>query len=306
MDGFHSPSSLLLAGHPCEETPGQLPSPLLSRSRHTPTPDGASSVLASSWLSLNAAGGESCRAGTWLGRICAAAVLVPRCSLPAGGQVSRARRLVEVDGELAAVLRSRRPEAKLVPPAALGETAATRRRKLRRMALVRQQEDAGGGRTPQLLVRRGVMGGGCAMAAPSLWFPPSRQGWQEQRSRHLRDLQIINAYREHTKGESITRMLSQAITVTHTVHAVLGTAEFFEFALKNPYGVQHTVTIEVDHSELRCGLKQCLLRVRWEMSVLTSTSRSLPQCHTGPEGVAPLQGADQECYAGGGGHVPPP
>uniref|UniRef100_A0A8C0E7I9 Nephrocystin-4 n=1 Tax=Bubo bubo TaxID=30461 RepID=A0A8C0E7I9_BUBBB len=45
-------------------------------------------------------------------------------------------------------------------------------------------------------------------------------------------------------------MLSQAITATHTVRAVLGTAEFFEFALKNPYSVQHTVTIEVDRPEL--------------------------------------------------------
>lgn len=67
----------------------------------------------------------------------------------------------------------------------------------------------------------------------------------------MRDLQIIDAYRDHTKGESIARVLSQAITATHTVHAVLGTAEFFEFALKNPCGVQHTVTIEVDQPELR-------------------------------------------------------
>ncbi|NXG73381.1 NPHP4 protein, partial [Baryphthengus martii] len=141
-------------------------------------------------------------------------------------RVSWAQRLVEVDGELATVLHSRRPEARLTPPTAPGEAAAARRRKLRRMALVRQREEAGGGRTPQL------------------------SGWQEQRARHLRDLQIIDAYREHTKGESICRMLSQAITMTRTVHAVLGTAEFFEFTLKNPYGVQHTVTIEIDHPEL--------------------------------------------------------
>ncbi|XP_008935433.1 PREDICTED: nephrocystin-4, partial [Merops nubicus] len=68
---------------------------------------------------------------------------------------------------------------------------------------------------------------------------------------HVRDLQIIDAYREHTKGESISRVLSQAITTTRTVRAVLGTAEFFEFTLKNPYSIQHTVTIEVDHPELR-------------------------------------------------------
>ncbi|XP_074416551.1 nephrocystin-4 isoform X2 [Larus michahellis] len=186
-------------GHPCEEMPGQLPSPLPSRSRLGPVPDGAGSVLAGSWLPINAA---------------------------AGRRVSRARRLAEVDGELAAVLCSRRPEARLAPPAPPSEAAAARRRKLRRMALVRQQEDAGGGRTPQL------------------------SGWHEQRARHVRDLQIIDAYREHVKGESISRVLSQAITATHTVHAVLGTAEFFEFTLKNPYGVQHTVTIDVDHPEL--------------------------------------------------------
>ncbi|KAM9270222.1 LOW QUALITY PROTEIN: nephrocystin-4 [Morus bassanus] len=186
-------------GHPCEETPGQPPSPLPSRSRIVPTPAGAGSVAASSWFSLNAAG---------------------------GGRVSRARRLAEVDSELAAALHSRRPEGRLAPPAAPSEATAARRRKLRRMALVRQQEDAGGGRMSKL------------------------SGWQEQRAQHVRDLQIIDAYREHIKGESISRMLSQAITATHTVHAVLGTAEFFEFALKNPYGVQHTVTIEVDQPEL--------------------------------------------------------
>uniref|UniRef100_A0A8C6JUA5 Uncharacterized protein n=1 Tax=Melopsittacus undulatus TaxID=13146 RepID=A0A8C6JUA5_MELUD len=173
-------------GHPCEDTPAQLPSPLLSRSRIVPMPDGAGNV-------------------------------------PAGStRVSRARRLVDVDGELAAALRSRWPEARLAPPVAPSEAEAARRRKLRRMALVRQQEGAGAGRTPQLT----------------------------QRARHIRDLQIIDAYREHTKGESISQMLSQAITVTRTVHAVLGKAEFFEFTLKNPYGIQHTVTIEVDHPEL--------------------------------------------------------
>ncbi|XP_075293495.1 nephrocystin-4 isoform X2 [Opisthocomus hoazin] len=186
-------------GHPCEETPGRPLSPLPSRCRIVPVPDAAGSVRAGSCFSLNAAG---------------------------GGRVSRARRLAEVDGELAAALCSRRPEARPVPPAAPSEAAAARRRKLRRMALARQPEDAGGGRTPQL------------------------SGWQEEHGRHSRDLQFIDAYREHIKGESISRVLSQAITATHTVHAALGTAEFFEFALKNPYSVQHTVTIEVDHPEL--------------------------------------------------------
>ncbi|XP_069730640.1 nephrocystin-4 isoform X1 [Phaenicophaeus curvirostris] len=184
-------------GHPCEDTPAQLPSPPPSRSRPTPAPDSAGSGPAGSWFSLSAAG---------------------------GGQESRARRLAEVDGELAAALCSRRPVARPVPPAAPSEAVAAHRRKLRRMALVRQQEDASGGKVPQLS--------------------------REQRIPHMRDLQIIDAYREHIKGESISQVLSQAITATRTVHAVLGVAEFFEFALKNPYGTQHTVTIKIDHPEL--------------------------------------------------------
>lgn len=61
-NSFCSLPSPLLAGHPCEETPGQLPSPLPSRSRLVPVLDGASSIPSGNCLSLNAAGGESCRA----------------------------------------------------------------------------------------------------------------------------------------------------------------------------------------------------------------------------------------------------
>ncbi|NXS96294.1 NPHP4 protein, partial [Jacana jacana] len=215
-------------GHLCEETPARLPSPSSSRSCRVPEQDSPVSIPAGSWLSSNAAGGR---------------------------RVSRARRLAEVDGELAAALCGRRPEGRLAPPAAPpaapSETTAARRRKLRRMALVRQQEDAGGGRTPQVSVRREVPGAGDTTVTSAYGLLPLPwQGWQEQRARHVWDLQIIGAYREHVKGESIFRMLSQAITATHTVHAVLGTAEFFEFTLKNPYSVQHTVTIQVNHPEL--------------------------------------------------------
>ncbi|XP_038015634.1 nephrocystin-4-like isoform X3 [Motacilla alba alba] len=138
-------------GHPCEEIPGQLP----SHSCIVTAPDSTVTTLGGRGYSLNTPGG---RRTAW------------------------ARRLVDVDNELEAALRSRRPE-----------------------------------------------------------------GWPKQRAW---DLQVIDSYRDHIKGESIYQMLSQAITATRTVHAVLGTAEFFEFALKNPYGVQHTVTIEVDHPEL--------------------------------------------------------
>ncbi|NXA52003.1 NPHP4 protein, partial [Nothocercus julius] len=65
-----------------------------------------------------------------------------------------------------------------------------------------------------------------------------------------RHLQLVDAYRERLKGEGIARMLRQAVTSSRTVRAVPGTAAFFEFALKNPYNVQHTVTIEIEHPEL--------------------------------------------------------
>ncbi|XP_058711309.1 nephrocystin-4 isoform X3 [Poecile atricapillus] len=138
-------------GHPCEGAPGQLP----FHSRIVTAPDSTVTTPGGGWSSLNTPGG---RRTAW------------------------ARRLVDVDNELEAALRSRRPE-----------------------------------------------------------------GWPKQRAW---DLQVIDAYRDHIKGESIYQMLSQAITATRTVHAVLGTAEFFEFALKNPYSVQHTVTIEVNDPEL--------------------------------------------------------
>uniref|UniRef100_A0A8C3DY54 Nephrocystin 4 n=1 Tax=Corvus moneduloides TaxID=1196302 RepID=A0A8C3DY54_CORMO len=161
--------------------------------------------------------------------------LVPRCSLPTGGRTAWARRLVDVDNELEAALRSRQPEVSLDTLATLSEAVSTHW--LQHMVLVWLHEGAGGRRARA----------GAPVVAPGLWFLLSWQGWPKQRTW---DLQVINAYRDHIKGESIYQMLSQAITATRTVHAVLGTAEFFEFALKNPYSVQHTVTIEVDHPEL--------------------------------------------------------
>lgn len=92
--------------------------------------------------------------------------------------------------------------------------------------------------------------------ASGLWpwlgtrVPQAQQG---VRAQHARDLQVIAAYRERTKAQSIASALSLAITTEHTVYATLGTAEFFEFVLRNPHNTQHTVTIEVDTPELRCG-----------------------------------------------------
>uniref|UniRef100_A0A2K6F0T2 Nephrocystin 4 n=1 Tax=Propithecus coquereli TaxID=379532 RepID=A0A2K6F0T2_PROCO len=141
--------------------------------------------------------------------------------------VVQAQKLADVDSELAAVLLTHTRGTK-APQGAGCEVDAVRRRKLERMRSVRLQE-AGGE-----LGRRGM----------------SLLAQQSVRAQHLRDLQVIAAYRERAKAESIASALSLAITTWHTLYATLGTAEFFEFTLKNPHNTQHTVTVEIDNPEL--------------------------------------------------------
>lgn len=55
----------------------------------------------------------------------------------------------------------------------------------------------------------------------------------------------------YSKAEGIANMLSQAITTQHLLYASLGSAEYMEFVLKNPFNVYQSVTIQSDDSELR-------------------------------------------------------
>ncbi|XP_022370202.1 nephrocystin-4 isoform X2 [Enhydra lutris kenyoni] len=142
--------------------------------------------------------------------------------------VVQAQKLADVDRELAAMLFTCAQPGSKGPPGASREGDAVRRRKLERMRSVRLQESGG---------------------ELSCWGA-SLLAQQSVRAQHTRDLQVIAAYRERMKAESISSALSLAITTTHTIHVTLGTAEFFEFALKNPHNMQHTVTIEVDNPEL--------------------------------------------------------
>ncbi|XP_070615119.1 nephrocystin-4 isoform X2 [Erythrolamprus reginae] len=148
---------------------------------------------------------------------------------PRAGNVCQAKRLADVDSELAALLFSRLREASGALQPASQEDGVIRRRKLERMLSVRRKESQEGdvGRKSSFILGR-----------------------HEDRVQHSRDLQLIDAYRERIKAESITSMLCQAITTHHVIYAALGMAEFFEFALKNPYSVQHTVTIRIDNPEL--------------------------------------------------------
>ncbi|XP_077620115.1 nephrocystin-4 [Crocuta crocuta] len=142
--------------------------------------------------------------------------------------VVQAQKLADVDCELAAMLFAPSHHRSTGPQGTGHEGDAVRRRKLERMRSVRLQESRGEprGRGASLLAQQSI------------------------RAQHARDLRVIAAYRERTKAESITNALSLAITTRHTIHVTLGTAEFFEFALRNPHNAQHTVTIEVDNPEL--------------------------------------------------------
>nr|XP_030736281.1 nephrocystin-4 isoform X9 [Globicephala melas] len=142
--------------------------------------------------------------------------------------VVQAQKLADVDSELAALLFTPPWQGTRWPQGAGREGDAVRRRKLERMRAVRLRE-------------RGAEPGRCG---------PGALAQQSIRAQHTRDLQLIAAYRERTKAESIASALSMAITTRHTIRATLGAAEFFEFALRNPDNTQHTVTISIDSAEL--------------------------------------------------------
>ncbi|XP_058530465.1 nephrocystin-4 isoform X2 [Ochotona princeps] len=141
--------------------------------------------------------------------------------------VVQAQKLAEVDSELASMLLTHARTGQ-GSRGTRHESDAVHRRKLERMRSVRLQE--GGGEHGSLRTS--------ALARQNLL------------AQHLRDLQVIDAYRERIKAESITSVLSLAISTQHTLYAALGAAEFFEFALKNPHNTPHTVTIEIDNPEL--------------------------------------------------------
>lgn len=77
------------------------------------------------------------------------------------------------------------------------------------------------------------------------------QGRRAERAQLARDLRLMHAYRERSKAEGITHILSQAITIHHTLYATLGTAEYLEYVLRNPFNTPQTVTIYSEDPELR-------------------------------------------------------
>lgn len=138
----------------------------------------------------------------------------------------RAQRLPDIDGELASLLQSRLKEVDSAWLQSKGETEEVRQRKIDRMAAVRQHKENTSSKTHE------------------------KASYMRRKEDFFQDLRLIEAYRERCKVEGIVNMLSQTITITHTIYATLGTAEFFEFVLKNPFSIPQTVTIECEDPEL--------------------------------------------------------
>ena len=74
---------------------------------------------------------------------------------------------------------------------------------------------------------------------------------KQVKSERMRDFKTMEIYRLQSKQEGIVSMLSQSITTEHTIHPSFGTSEFFEFVLRNPYNVEHTIKIEWEDKSLQ-------------------------------------------------------
>ncbi|KAL2103180.1 hypothetical protein ACEWY4_000048 [Coilia grayii] len=103
----------------------------------------------------------------------------------------------------------------------------SRLRKLHRMAAVRRSEQQGGAMEHK----------------PYMWRC-------EERRELCRELRVMEAWREQTKAEGITNMLSRAITTQHTLYTPLGTACPLLVPLKNPFNTPHTISIHSQDPEL--------------------------------------------------------
>ncbi|CAL8368982.1 unnamed protein product [Lota lota] len=117
-----------------------------------------------------------------------------------------------------------------VGPPVSGESAEDRQRKLSCLAAVLQRE---------------------AREHPESQVKTARvMSRREERVQLVRDLGQIRALQDRSKAEAIASMLSQAITTRHALYVSLGTAEYMEFVLRNPFSAPHTVSIHSSDPDL--------------------------------------------------------
>lgn len=132
-------------------------------------------------------------------------------------KTAKAKLMTECDSELASLLFTRRNQTTPIERKGTRESEAIRKRKLARMQAVRQIND---NNISNAFVLQ-----------------------KEEKVQRQRDLQTIKLYRDRCKHENIVNALESGITTQRTIHASLGKAEFFEFALQNPYSVDQNVQI---------------------------------------------------------------
>jgi len=64
------------------------------------------------------------------------------------------------------------------------------------------------------------------------------------------NLKTIQLYRDKNKHEGILSLLAANITTNYTIYPSFGHAEFFEFAIKNPYDRDQNISIQCEDKEL--------------------------------------------------------
>ena len=173
-------------------------------------------------------------------------------------KVCKAQHIVDINHELAQVLFNRKEKGEHP------STNAERRRKLARMEALRQTQGADppllsvSQLTEQVPVTLSA-NRGMANANFRSWFVIFvclsfclllLQTVRKEKEARSRDLKTIELYRKENKQEGIVSMLNQAITTEHAIHPSMGATEFFEFELKNPYNVEHTIVVECTDPEL--------------------------------------------------------
>ncbi|XP_064610999.1 nephrocystin-4-like isoform X2 [Liolophura sinensis] len=144
--------------------------------------------------------------------------------------VVRAQNLVENNREVASLVASQRGNLATTEKTNR-EGDAERQRKLSRMQVVRSRTKE----EQEELENK----------------PLNILGVKQEKAERMRDLKTIDFYRQQTKRDGILNMLSQNMTTEHTIYPSFGTTEFFEFVLRNPYNIQHTVVVECNDPELR-------------------------------------------------------
>ncbi|CAL1543175.1 unnamed protein product [Lymnaea stagnalis] len=119
-------------------------------------------------------------------------------------------------------------------------------------------------------------------------------GYRKEKTERARDFKTMDIYRHQTKRDGIITMLNTSITTEHTIFPSFGTAEFFEFVLRNPFNQEETLTIEINDPELflivdarewRHYKQLCQLSTPLEEGMFTSASsdQSKPQIFLRPK-----------------------